>query len=53
MADKLVHRCTHQVGDHAVEPDFLLVCLFSAIGLVLSLRAVLALDELPEIMAPL
>jgi hypothetical protein len=40
-----------QVGDASLETDFLAICTFIAIGLVLSFRAVLGLDGLPGIMA--
>ena len=40
-----------RLRDAANEPDLLAVCLFSASGLVLSFRPVLALAELPEVMA--
>jgi hypothetical protein len=40
-----------RLADAANELELLAVCIFSAIGLVLSFRSVLALGELPEIMA--
>ena len=40
-----------RLRDAADEPDLVAVCLFSALGLVLSFRIVFALGELPEIMA--
>ena len=40
-----------RLGDAVNELDFLAVCIFSAIGFVLSFRSVLALAELPEMMA--
>jgi hypothetical protein len=40
-----------QVGDASLETDFLAICTFIAIGLVLSFRAVLGFDGLPGIMA--
>ncbi len=40
-----------RLGAAANELDFLEVCLFSAIGFVLSFCSVLALADLPEIMA--
>jgi hypothetical protein len=51
LADKLVHMCVDHAGADSLEPDLLAVCLFSAIGLALSVRSLLAIDELPEIMA--
>jgi hypothetical protein len=51
LADKFIHVYADHAGDDSLASDFLVVCLFSAIGLVLSVRALLAIDELPEIMA--
>jgi hypothetical protein len=42
-----------RLRDAANGPDFLAVWILSAIGLALSFRSVLALAELPEIIAPL
>jgi hypothetical protein len=51
LADRLAHMYADHVGEDSLEPDFLAICLFSSIGLVLSFRSPLALDELPQIMA--
>jgi|KBSMisStaDraftv2_1062788.scaffolds.fasta_scaffold2230422_2 hypothetical protein len=51
LADRFLHMCVDPAGEDLLEDDFLAICAFSAIGLVLSFRSVLALDELPEMMA--
>jgi len=51
-ADRLSEAAKRdRLGEDSLETDFLAICAFTAIGLVLSFRAVLALDDLPEIMA--
>jgi len=50
LADRLLHTRVDPAGEESLEVDFLSVCTFSAIGLLLSFRAVLALDELPVMM---
>ena len=51
LADRLLHMRVDHVDEDSLAIDFLAVCTFSAIGLLLSFRAVLALEELPVMMA--
>ncbi len=41
IADKLAHLHLERAGDRAPEPDFLVVCIFSLIGLLVSFHILL------------
>ena len=39
LADRFLHMCVDPAGEDLLEGDFLAICAFSAIGLVLSFRS--------------